>query len=44
MCSYDIIFAPEKLSFAKKITFDISCFLPKNRLCALRKSPAFMVY
>ena len=43
MCSYYIIFAPEKLSFAKKSFWHFVLFAKKTAL-HLRKSPAFVVY
>lgn len=44
MCSYYIIFAPEKLSFDKKLPFDIYVLFAKKTALHLRKSPAFVVY
>lgn len=43
MCSYYIIFAPEKLSL-QKITFDIFVLFAEKTALHLRKSPAFVVY
>ena len=44
MCSYYIIFAPEKLSFAKKLLLTFRDFCQKKTALHLRKSPAFVVY
>ncbi len=43
MCSYYIIFAPEKLLFAKNYFWHFVLFAEKQALRP-RKSPAFMVY